>query len=243
MKKLQTKTCTKCGKTFQTTHGQAKWCQECREAPTGINADIRHAAKIARHQRLAADGHTLARLHDSSFYLEWPEVQARIIESRREDCAIRREIKNELKAALKAVEKAQKAAWHAGTSDRRRNRYKTHRQYFRDYWRSPRGKQIAKKHNTIRGNNRRAAGRFDLPEFYAKCETMEWHCQLCGKVLTKNTVTVDHIIPISNGGTNAIENLQPLCGSCNSRKGTRSMERARVLHEIAMIENGNSAIL
>lgn len=42
-------------------------------------------------------------------------------------------------------------------------------------------------------------------------------CLCCG---SRKKLTIDHVVPISQGGTDDIENLQLLCRSCNSRKGT-----------------------
>jgi len=47
-------------------------------------------------------------------------------------------------------------------------------------------------------------------------------CQYCGTRLTKETRTLDHVQPVSKGGSNEVGNLQASCRSCNSKKGIRS---------------------
>lgn len=45
-----------------------------------------------------------------------------------------------------------------------------------------------------------------------------YECKHCG---TKENLTVDHIVPESKGGSHELDNLQTLCGSCNSKKGVK----------------------
>ena len=49
-------------------------------------------------------------------------------------------------------------------------------------------------------------------------------CAGCGEHFLPQNLTVDHIIARSSGGTDHIDNLQLLCGNCNSIKGNRGME-------------------
>lgn len=48
-----------------------------------------------------------------------------------------------------------------------------------------------------------------------------YRCQSCGQLATAKTLELDHIEPLSQGGTNDLSNLQTLCRRCNRRKADR----------------------
>lgn len=54
----------------------------------------------------------------------------------------------------------------------------------------------------------------------------EWHFNLYGKNIRGHEVllTKDHIVPRSAGGDDSMDNLQPMCIRCNTKKGSKSME-------------------
>jgi 5-methylcytosine-specific restriction endonuclease McrA len=49
-------------------------------------------------------------------------------------------------------------------------------------------------------------------------------CTYCGRTLTVETATVDHVIAFSKGGYERRSNLTIACRECNSRKGSMSRE-------------------
>lgn len=67
----------------------------------------------------------------------------------------------------------------------------------------------------------KAKGSFTAEEFSELCKKYRNKCLCCGK---KKKLTADHVVPLSKGGSNDISNIQPLCNSCNSKKGTKTID-------------------
>ena len=49
-------------------------------------------------------------------------------------------------------------------------------------------------------------------------------CCYCGKVIEREAVTLDHIVPVSKGGTDRIGNMALCCATCNNKKGDDEWE-------------------
>lgn len=81
----------------------------------------------------------------------------------------------------------------------------------------------------IAQHNRRALmrGTFSEREWKILLELCGYKCLRCNR--TDVELTQDHIKPLSRGGSNTIDNIQPLCETCNKSKFTQTIDY-RPLH-------------
>lgn len=53
-------------------------------------------------------------------------------------------------------------------------------------------------------------------------------CQYCGRIYPTSDLSIDHVLPRSQGGADSWENLVCACIRCNAKKGGRTPDQARM---------------
>jgi len=71
---------------------------------------------------------------------------------------------------------------------------------------------------------READGNHSFAQWEELKAKYNWTCPACTKKEPEIKLTEDHIIPLVKGGSDNIENIQPLCLKCNLRKHTKTIK-------------------
>lgn len=56
----------------------------------------------------------------------------------------------------------------------------------------------------------------------------QYRCQYCGETFQKSQLTLDHVMPVVQGGAKSWENIVTACKPCNQKKGGRTPKQAKM---------------
>lgn len=83
---------------------------------------------------------------------------------------------------------------------------------------------------SVAASNRRRALKYASESTHTEEEWQElkafynFKCLRCGKQEPEIKLTRDHVIPLTQGGSDSIDNVQPLCARCNSKKNNKHID-------------------
>ncbi|PYY10601.1 MAG: hypothetical protein DMG69_06200 [Acidobacteria bacterium] len=103
----------------------------------------------------------------------------------------------------------QRAASPDKTREGRRRYNQSHPEVLRTYFQKRRHRLLS------------VGGEHTIEQWLSRVAYYGWRCAYCHCELTPKTLTKDHVIALSKGGTDWASNLVPACESCNKRKSAR----------------------
>lgn len=202
------KRCPKCGevkdregnfriRSSERWTGVQAWCVAC-ERKDGAerarrNKDKKAAYYAANREHVAERGRARYQLMKQD--AEWV--------ARKNECARRTTDRERVRGYS--------AAWRAANKERIAERNRLWRQNNQDTYKA--GKR------NYRARKRGAAGSHTQEDVEARLISQKRRCWWCEAKLQK--YEVDHLIPLSKGGSNGPENIVLACGFCNRSKGAK----------------------
>jgi 5-methylcytosine-specific restriction endonuclease McrA len=129
---------------------------------------------------------------------------------------------SEIQAYRRAYYESHKSHYRAQSREwQRKNKEKVKLSNYR--WRERNPEAFRAITQRRRAKKSKAEGSYTARDLIALFKSQKGLCNGCLKSLPKS-YHVDHIMPLCRGGSNWPSNLQLLCQSCNSSKGTKTMD-------------------
>jgi len=159
--------------------------------------------------------------------------------TREQKISDQREYYSRNKAEVLAKQKVYNKTNHEKIAERQRKYVSCHREKYREIgrrWRVCHPEKVLENTRKQRRRNPKksvlqtvlrrarqkgATGKVTVSEIETMFFKYGYRCLACGAT---EKLTVDHIVPITKGGSLSMENLQPLCHSCNSKKHTKTID-------------------
>lgn len=220
------KICTKCNKSLPlSSFGKDKGRKDglypqCKECKNADQRDKYHSSEELRRSKYQKTKQCFS--DDPDAHQEQLERQREWYREHYQNPEFR---EREYERNKKYQKKKAKKRWLKIKSDPiRQEQYNVeHKEYVKDRYRNdPEFKKRNRDYYARRRAIKRAnGGSYTLKEWNSLCDLARNRCLSCGK---KRKLEVDHILPVSLGGTSNIENIQPLCKSCNASKGTDTID-------------------
>jgi len=207
-----TKNCVRCNTEFVTNKKTQKYCGvRCRSAAEFLRYCHKYPEKRSATNKRYRDSHVekikdyLRYYYETNYVALYVKYKKYREEKREKILAKRRENKKNVSLEYQR--------------EYRKNHLDETLEYQRKWKKTESGKHHAKQNSYLRRS--KTNGTFTASEWRTLCDKYDNRCLCCGE---QKELTVDHVVSLKDGGSNTIDNLQPLCRSCNSRKGAKFID-------------------
>jgi 5-methylcytosine-specific restriction endonuclease McrA len=197
--------------------GYKSRCKDCWNAQGRVERNAKLEDYRTRQQKYveANKDHyrELKRAHQKAHPEKYDEALRKYRESHREE--LNRKAKERRQKDLEHYREIGRKSYERHAEERRRSSLEYHKQH---------------PEKTIAATNRRRALKLAAEGSHTEEEWQElkafynYKCLCCGKREPEIKLTRDHVIPLTQGGSDSIDNIQPLCARCNSKKTNKYID-------------------
>ncbi len=218
--------CKTCGILIDKTSPNRQYCVDCRkqrilayrrkkynENPEKGRASCRKWSKINRDVNLEKRRKRYA--DDPERHIAYVAKWAKNNPEKRKEIRKRWQANN----PERFKELKRKSYWRNRDAVREyKERNKEHIKETRKMWVNKNRMHVRRKVLHRKAMKQNAEGSHNAEQFIILCNEFEWKCFYCGCDLDMVSVTEDHMIPLSRGGSDDLFNIVPACSYCNGSK-------------------------